>query len=191
MFAEHAEEVLTRSQLLDLVWGVDRDVIPNTVETYVSFLRAKLDSGEPRETHPDATRRRLLPAGDAVVTTRLARRIQTLAAIEISLLLAAVLLAGALLAFGFYIRTLSTELAGTLAQLRSSLAATPLPDARAGGNFAGSLLLGTGSEIVFLDANTARHRLPSASRRSAPRRPRASAAEISPAIRCRPARSAA
>lgn len=46
VFAEHAEEVLTRSELLDLVWGVDRDVIPNTVETYVSFLRAKLDSGE-------------------------------------------------------------------------------------------------------------------------------------------------
>jgi DNA-binding response OmpR family regulator len=33
--------------LLDLVWGIDRDVIPNTVETYVSFLRAKVDSGEP------------------------------------------------------------------------------------------------------------------------------------------------
>jgi DNA-binding response OmpR family regulator len=47
VFAEHAEEVLTRSQLLDLVWGIDRDVIPNTVETYVSFLRAKVDSGEP------------------------------------------------------------------------------------------------------------------------------------------------
>jgi two-component system, OmpR family, response regulator len=46
VFAERAEEVLTRSELLDLVWGVDRDVIPNTVETYVSFLRAKLDSGE-------------------------------------------------------------------------------------------------------------------------------------------------
>ncbi len=46
VFAEHAEEVLTRSQLLDMVWGIDRDVIPNTVETYVSFLRAKLDSGE-------------------------------------------------------------------------------------------------------------------------------------------------
>jgi len=46
VFAEHAEEVLTRSELLDMVWGIDRDVIPNTVETYVSFLRAKLDSGE-------------------------------------------------------------------------------------------------------------------------------------------------
>jgi two-component system, OmpR family, response regulator MprA len=47
VFAEHAEQVLTRSELLDLVWGIDRDVIPNTVETYVSFLRAKVDSGEP------------------------------------------------------------------------------------------------------------------------------------------------
>jgi DNA-binding response OmpR family regulator len=47
VFAAHAEEVLTRSELLDLVWGIDRDVVPNTVETYVSFLRAKIDSGEP------------------------------------------------------------------------------------------------------------------------------------------------
>ncbi len=42
-----------------------------------------------------------------------------------------------------------------MTQLRASLArATPLPNARAGGDFAASLLLGTGSEIVFLDANT-------------------------------------
>jgi DNA-binding response OmpR family regulator len=47
VFAQHAEEVLSRSQLLDMVWGIDRDVIPNSVETYVSFLRAKIDSGEP------------------------------------------------------------------------------------------------------------------------------------------------
>jgi DNA-binding response OmpR family regulator len=46
VFAENAERVMTRSELLDLVWGIDRDVIPNTVETYVSFLRAKIDSGE-------------------------------------------------------------------------------------------------------------------------------------------------
>ncbi len=45
-FAERPEAVLTRSELLDLVWGIDRDVIPNTVETYVSYLRAKIDSGE-------------------------------------------------------------------------------------------------------------------------------------------------
>jgi two-component system response regulator MprA len=40
------ERVFSRSELLDLVWGVDRDVVPNTVETYISYLRAKLDSGE-------------------------------------------------------------------------------------------------------------------------------------------------
>jgi signal transduction histidine kinase len=88
------------------------------------------------------------------MTTRLARRIQTLAAVEISLVLVTVLIAGALLAFGFYIRTLSNELSGTLTQLKASLAHEPLPNARAAGAFAASLLLGTGSEIVFLDANT-------------------------------------
>jgi signal transduction histidine kinase len=88
------------------------------------------------------------------VTTRLARRIQTLAAVEISLVLVTVLILGALLAFGFYIRTLSNELSGTLTQLKASLANKPLPNARAAGAFAASLLLGTGSEIVFLDANT-------------------------------------
>ncbi|MBV8354856.1 MAG: response regulator transcription factor, partial [Candidatus Eremiobacteraeota bacterium] len=46
-FVQHPEQVFTRAQLLDLVWGVDRDVVPNTVETYVSYLRAKIDSGEP------------------------------------------------------------------------------------------------------------------------------------------------
>jgi len=88
------------------------------------------------------------------MTTRLTRRIQMLAAIEISLLLGAVVLACALLAFGVYIRTLSNELTGTLGQLQASLARTSLPNARAGGGFAASLLLGTGSEIIFLDANT-------------------------------------
>ena len=88
------------------------------------------------------------------MTSPLTRRIRALAAIEISLLLVALLLAGALLAFGFYIRTLSNELSGTLAQLEAALTRTRLPDAQAGGKFAASLLLGTGSEIVFLDANT-------------------------------------
>jgi signal transduction histidine kinase len=86
--------------------------------------------------------------------TRLARRMQTLAAIEISLVLCAIILAGALLAFGAYIRTLSNELRVTQTQLESALAKTNLPDARAGGTFAASLLLQGGSEIVFLDSNT-------------------------------------
>lgn len=86
--------------------------------------------------------------------TRLARRIQTLAAIEISLVLAAVIIAGALFAFGAYIRSIQNELSGTLGQLETAMSHTPMPNARAAGLFAGSLLLGSGSEIVFLDANT-------------------------------------
>ncbi len=88
------------------------------------------------------------------MTTKLARRIQGLAAVEISLVLVAAIVTGALLAFGFYVRTLSNELSGTMTQLQASLTRSNPADARAGGTFAGSLLLGTGSEIVFLDAAT-------------------------------------
>ncbi len=84
----------------------------------------------------------------------MARRMQALAAIEISIVLAAVILAGALFALGAYVRSVSNELSGTLVQLQTALTRTSLPDARAGGIFAASLLLGSGSEIVFLDANT-------------------------------------
>lgn len=86
--------------------------------------------------------------------TRLARRIQTLAAVETSLVLVGAILAGAFLAFGAYIRSVSNELHGTMAQLQTAMAHASLPDAQAGGNFAASLLLGTASEIVFLDATT-------------------------------------
>jgi DNA-binding response OmpR family regulator len=45
-FVRNPERVFSRSELLDLVWGVDRDIVPNTVETYISYLRAKIDSNE-------------------------------------------------------------------------------------------------------------------------------------------------
>ncbi len=41
--ARRPKRVFTREELLDLVWGVDRDVSPATVETYISYLRAKID----------------------------------------------------------------------------------------------------------------------------------------------------
>lgn len=48
----HPEQVFTRSQLLDLVWGIDRDVTPATVETYISYLRSKVDIADaPRLIH--------------------------------------------------------------------------------------------------------------------------------------------
>jgi DNA-binding response OmpR family regulator len=42
----HSGRVFTRDQLLDLVWGADRDIGPGTVETYISYLRAKIDHGD-------------------------------------------------------------------------------------------------------------------------------------------------
>ena len=36
--------VFTREQLLDMVWGSDREVGTGTVETYISYLRAKIDT---------------------------------------------------------------------------------------------------------------------------------------------------
>ena len=75
-------------------------------------------------------------------------------------MLAAVIVAGALFAFGVYIRTLSNELsrnAGAAAD--RSLTHTPLPDARAGGAFAASLLLGSGQRDRLSRCEHARHRL--------------------------------
>ena len=37
--------VFTRDELLDLVWGDDKDVGQNAVERYVSYLRGKIDEG--------------------------------------------------------------------------------------------------------------------------------------------------
>jgi DNA-binding response OmpR family regulator len=41
-------QVFTREQLLSVVWGLHRDVKLGNVETYISYLRAKIDSGRAR-----------------------------------------------------------------------------------------------------------------------------------------------
>lgn len=43
-FVRRSEHVFTRTQLLDLVWGTEKDVTPATVETYISYLRSKIDT---------------------------------------------------------------------------------------------------------------------------------------------------
>lgn len=83
----------------------------------------------------------------------LARRMQTLAAVEIVLLLSALIVAGALLAFGEYVHSLSIELRGTMTQLVSGLERTPLDGAHSAGAFAATRLLQYGTEVVFLDEN--------------------------------------
>ncbi|HEV3153746.1 MAG TPA: response regulator transcription factor [Candidatus Baltobacteraceae bacterium] len=39
------KRVFTRDELLEMVWGDDRDVTPAAVERYISYLRAKVDDG--------------------------------------------------------------------------------------------------------------------------------------------------
>ena len=40
---EHAGKVLSRAQLISMVWGDDEAADPNTVETYIRYLRRKVD----------------------------------------------------------------------------------------------------------------------------------------------------
>ncbi len=52
VFARNAGIVLTRDQLLDRVWGYDFDVRTDAVDTFVSYLRRKLEAGgRPRMLH--------------------------------------------------------------------------------------------------------------------------------------------
>ncbi len=43
-FLRHPEQVLSREQLLDQVWGYDYDPGSNIVDVYVGYLRKKLGS---------------------------------------------------------------------------------------------------------------------------------------------------
>lgn len=47
----HQGQVLSRSQLLEHVWGWNRGCQSQVVETYVSYLRRKLDKLGPRLIH--------------------------------------------------------------------------------------------------------------------------------------------
>ena len=45
-FADHAGQVLSRTQLLELVWGYDFAVATNVVDVFVGYLRRKLERGD-------------------------------------------------------------------------------------------------------------------------------------------------
>lgn len=47
--ARNATHVLSRSKILDEVWGFDYDGESNVVDTYVHYLRRKIDVGEERQ----------------------------------------------------------------------------------------------------------------------------------------------
>ena len=51
-FVRHPEQVLSRAQLLEQVWGYSFEVDGNVVDVFVSYLRRKLEAaGEPRVLH--------------------------------------------------------------------------------------------------------------------------------------------
>ena len=39
----HAEKVISKKELIDHVWNFDANILPNTVETYIGYLRNKID----------------------------------------------------------------------------------------------------------------------------------------------------
>lgn len=47
-FMRHANQVLSRTQILDSVWQYDRAFTSNVVDIYVHYLRNKIDRGFPR-----------------------------------------------------------------------------------------------------------------------------------------------
>jgi two-component system response regulator PrrA len=48
-FARHPRQVLSRNQLLELVWGYTWEVDSNVVDVFVGYLRRKLEAdGHPR-----------------------------------------------------------------------------------------------------------------------------------------------
>jgi two-component system, OmpR family, sensor kinase len=85
---------------------------------------------------------------------RLARRMQTLAAIEIALVLIALILLGALFAFGVYIRALSHELRATSASVVGELSETRPANAPAAGRAIASRLVRVETEVIVLDADS-------------------------------------
>lgn len=45
----HEERILTKDQIINHVWDYDADVLPNTVEVYLGYLRGKIDKAFPNK----------------------------------------------------------------------------------------------------------------------------------------------
>ena len=85
---------------------------------------------------------------------RFARRLLLLATIEISAVLAVLILFVAFFAFGSYVRSLDAVIQTTLAELTAAVSSMPSPhDAHAAAQMAASTLLPAGVEAVFIDSN--------------------------------------
>ncbi|HEY1977385.1 MAG TPA: HAMP domain-containing sensor histidine kinase [Candidatus Baltobacteraceae bacterium] len=85
---------------------------------------------------------------------RFARRMQTLAAVEIALVLIAIIVLGALFSFGLYIRSLSHELRVTTGAVVAALSENHAANAPAAGRAIASRLVRAETEVIVLDADS-------------------------------------
>jgi DNA-binding response OmpR family regulator len=44
----HSNQVLNKDQIINHIWNYDADVLPNTVEVYIGYLRTKIDKPFPK-----------------------------------------------------------------------------------------------------------------------------------------------
>jgi two-component system, OmpR family, response regulator len=49
-FMRNPDRLLSKEQIINHVWNYDSDILPNTVEVYVGYLRNKIDKAFPAET---------------------------------------------------------------------------------------------------------------------------------------------
>ena len=68
--ARHPDQVLSREQILNAVWGFDFDPGTKVLEVYIGYLRRKLGDDDGRRPDRDGAQRRL-PAARARVARRL------------------------------------------------------------------------------------------------------------------------
>lgn len=48
-FLRHPRQVLNKEQIINHVWDYDADILPNTIEVYIGYLRNKVDRPFPRQ----------------------------------------------------------------------------------------------------------------------------------------------
>ena len=70
LFLHHPRQVLTRDQILDLVWGYNFDSGTNSLAVYIGYLRRKLEEEQRPAAHPDGARGGLRAAHDVTFRIR-------------------------------------------------------------------------------------------------------------------------
>ncbi len=45
----HPNQIVTKDQIIEHVWDYDADILPNTVEVYIGYLRNKIDKAFPQQ----------------------------------------------------------------------------------------------------------------------------------------------